>query len=237
VERLEVETRFGPVWLWGEDTGRPVILILNGAFADVEGIGSVRSQVFDVFNAHLPGNHCPDLVRTNIGVWSSAFGEALARAFPERPLLVAGISTGALIALGLRSPSLKRLVLVEPPLWPTVTWPFREFPGQTPDWGDDMLWNVFGVGSGRFEPRDYRHLLDNLQCPAIAIVGSIPLQPPREGQGLPSLVDEESRRRLEAHPLVELRVAAGVGHNIPRDASHVLASALRDAADRVLLEL
>ncbi|MDZ4372184.1 MAG: hypothetical protein U1C74_12270 [Phenylobacterium sp.] len=74
MERLEIETRFGPVWLWGEDTGRPVILILNDAF-DVEGIGTVRSQAFDVYNAHLPRDHCPNLGRTNIGVWSSAYGE------------------------------------------------------------------------------------------------------------------------------------------------------------------
>ena len=33
-ELFAVETGLGPIWLWGRDTGQPVLLIITGAFCD-----------------------------------------------------------------------------------------------------------------------------------------------------------------------------------------------------------
>ena len=45
-QRFEVETPFGPVWLWGRDTGRPLVVVATGAFAE--------SWVYDRLQLALP---------------------------------------------------------------------------------------------------------------------------------------------------------------------------------------
>ena len=33
-DRFEIATSLGEVWLWGRDTGKPVVLVITGAFAE-----------------------------------------------------------------------------------------------------------------------------------------------------------------------------------------------------------
>lgn len=230
----EVDTPFGKVWLHGVDTGRPVLLIIHGAFAEFEAIGQVHSLLFDVFQVHLPGNHCPALEATSLGVWAAAYSRALQAQFPERTVAVAGMSTGALVALALRSPQVKHLVLVEPPLRPATAWPLHGLGRTAPAWGADFLWNVLGIGPDRVEERDYTHLMAHLATPATVLLGSEPLMPRRPFERMPSLIDEETRTVLAAHPLVEVWEAEGAGHNIPRDAGDLLERALDRSAEVIL---
>ena len=130
-EKVEVETPFGPIWLRGRDTGRPAVVLIHGAFSAPEPVARVRADGLDFFVAHLPGNHCPDLSATNIGVWGAAYRYAVEHGLGGRDHVVVGVSTGALIALAMRSRGLRQLVLAEPPLWPAEIWPLRSFPGET----------------------------------------------------------------------------------------------------------
>lgn len=229
----EVDTPFGKVWLNGVDTGRPVLLCLHGAFAEFEPF-QVHSLLFDVFHAHLPGNHCPHLDATTLGVWAAAYSRALQVEFPGRTVAIVGISTGAVLALAMRSPHIGHLVLVEPPLRPAAAWPLHALRTQAPEWGAAFLWNVLGIGPDRIEDRDYRHLLAQLTIPATVLLGSEPLEPKRPFQRMPSLVDEDTRAALAAHPTVEIWHAEGVGHNIPRDAGDLLQRALDRSAEVIL---
>lgn len=228
MDRLEIETPFGPIWLWGRDTGKPVLLVIHGAFAGREGFGPIPLTDVDVFEAHLPGNHCPELIAPNLGVWSAAFGHAVRTRFGDRHVGVVGVSTGALIGLGMHAPQVKRLLLIEPPLRPSLAWPLWKLRTEAPDWGREMVRQVFGVGPLDVEARDYSHLLAALTKPTIALLGGVPLMPIRDFKSMPSLVDEASRADLRAHRFVQVREVPGVGHNVPRDAPAALTKAVAD---------
>jgi pimeloyl-ACP methyl ester carboxylesterase len=231
MDPIEVATAAGPVWFWGEDTGRPILLVITGTYAEKDLLH--RTQLYfddvDVLRAHLPGNHCPPARDNSIATFAEAFSEALQSRFAERPVVVVGLSVGALVALGLSAANVRRLVLVEPPLRTEGAWPIVGFRDSAPPEAADFLWEVFGVAKDRIEPRDYTGLLDRLPAPAHAVLGDLPLQPERPLEILPSLVDEASRARLMAHPDIEVSVAKGAGHNIPRDAPALLLEVMKRA--------
>lgn len=228
--KREVQTALGPVWLWGELTGKPVLLIITGAFA-VENTLDHTARFFpevDVLRAHLPGNHSPSLAVTSIGAFASAFTEAVEAVAPGLPLAVVGISTGALVAMGMRNAGLRQIVAIEPPLRTVDLWPLAEtFAEPADEVTADFVWQVFGMGRGPTEGRDYLPMLAHLQTPTVAILGSVPLLPRCDGEGMPSLVDEASRAALAAHPMVTVTEAEGAGHDIPREAGRTLFDALR----------
>jgi len=228
-ERVEVDTAFGPIWFHGRDTGRPVMLLLTGAFAAADVLDHTQAFLpdVDVWRAHLPGNHCPAIAPVSIGVFAAAYGEALTARVGERPLAVVGLSTGALVALALRTPSLKALLLVEPPLRSEHLWPMLDFRTQGPPGWETLIEPVFGIGPAAVRPVDYLATLDALTVPALALVGEAPLLPPRPTPFLPSFVDEESRARLAAHPRVRMEVVPGAGHNIPAQAPELFLGAMR----------
>jgi pimeloyl-ACP methyl ester carboxylesterase len=216
-ERFEIATPLGDIWMWGRDTGKPIALVITGAFADFEIYDRLQLVLpqFDVLRTHLPGNHSPALAETSIAAMSGAISEALTSRFAGRSMVTLGFSTGALVAMGVAAPGLKALLLVEPFLRTAHVWPFR---GMVEDHRSaeqqTFLWNVLGVRDGEAEQRDYRHLARGLGVPGHVLLGGIPLVPRRPLPNLPSLVDEEDRATLRAQPLLNLTEVPGAGHNV-----------------------
>lgn len=234
--RFEFETALGPVWFWGRDTGRPVLLMISGAFNDADYMCGLQSHFpdADVLRAHLPGNHCPELSETSLRAYVAAFDEALGLGWPRRPMTVLGASTGALVALGLRHPAIWSVVAIEPLLLTAGVWPLRLFAKQAPAWGAAFVEAVFGVGPDGVTPRDHSWVLDGLSTSTVALVGDDPLGSPRAFVTTPTLVTSEARALLAAHPAIDLRVAAGAGHNIPLQASRAMHAAVAVAVGRLL---
>lgn len=219
-DRFEVETPLGPVWFWGRDRGRPVLLLITGTFSEphvLRGLRDVLPEI-DVWRAHLPGNHCPPLAATSVGVYAAAYSQALAQRLPERPLVVLGLSVGALVALGLRASNIRRMLLVEPPLLTEGLWPLALLRKGAPPGAEEFLWNVLGVGPDRLEPRDYSALLDALQIPTRVMLGDELPGEPRDSDVLPSLVTPPARALLARHPHVRTTTVRGAGHNVPQAA-------------------
>lgn len=224
------ETSFGQIIFHGRDTGRPVILIITGAFAGIENADYVQDRFpeADIWRAFLPGNHAPALSEISVEAFAAAFSQAVAETVGGRDLVVVGLSVGALVAAAMDQRPIRRLVLVEPVLNPSVCWPLLAFRHDMPEGGEAFVWEIFGIGlHGRDERRDYRALLDRQAVPALALVGGEPLLPRRPVPAFPSLVDDESRARLAAHPLIELQVVPGVGHNIVHGAQEAFVAALK----------
>lgn len=229
---MKTETPLGPIWFWGRDTGRPVLLIITGVFENADRFANTPGFFHDadVMWAHLPGNHCPELAEVSIAAFAAAFSHAIDARFAGRPVAIAGVSTGAIIALAIRAPSVNRLVIVEPPLRNEFLWPLlglRTAP--VPGW-ESVIWPIFGIAAERVEVRDYLPLLDELAIPTVALLGSVSLRPRRGFTAMPSLVDEQVRARLEAHPLVEVREVAGAGHDIPTFAPVLLLEVMLEAS-------
>jgi pimeloyl-ACP methyl ester carboxylesterase len=221
--RIEVETERGPIWFWGEDRGLPVVLVVTGfrASADTWEPRTFQPVGFDFLRTHLPGNHCPPLDEISVEAYADALEAALASRFPGRPLLVVGQSAGALVALALRSPEIRRLVLLEPPLRSDDLWPLNEAldPAQgLSDYELSQLSALFGVGAACVVGMDYRPLLDGLTVPTRVLLGDAPLLPRRPLPRWPSLVDDDSRAALKANPLVRRTVVAGAGHGVQMEA-------------------
>lgn len=218
--RFEVATPLGPIWFLGRDTGRPLLLVVTGAFAAETLFFGMQDHfpAADVLRVHLPGNHSPALSETSVEAFATAIDAALAARWPDRPLIAVGLSIGGLVALGLRNPMLRRLVCVEPVLLTEGVWPLELYRTQAPPGGETFVQNIFGVFADRSEPRDHTAVLDGLITPTLALVGDAPLGEPRDFDRMPTLVSEPALQRLGAHPAVTVQMVPGAGHNIPRDA-------------------
>jgi pimeloyl-ACP methyl ester carboxylesterase len=220
VDAQRFETPLGPIELLGRDTGRLVQLVITGAFASSNTLelNQDRFPELDVWRTHLPGNHCPPLAATSVGVFAAAISDALRQRLAGRKAGVIGLSVGALVAMALDPGLVDRLLLVEPPLRPDRAWPLLQLRDAMPPGGEDFVWQVFGVDRARTEPRDYTGLLERLQRPAKVVLGGDLLLPERERTGWPSLVDEDSRRLLAAHPRIEVQVLDAAGHHVLKEA-------------------
>ncbi len=214
------ETPLGPIELLGRDTGRPIQVVITGAFASSNTLelNQDRFPELDVWRTHLPGNHCPPLVATSVGVFAAAISQALRQRLAGRTAQVIGLSVGALVAMALDADLVDRLLLVEPPLRPDRAWPLTQLLDAMPAGGEDFVWQVFGLAPDRREPREYTGLLDRLSRPAKLVLGGDALLPERDRTGWPSLVDDDSRRVLAAHLLVEVQVLPGAGHHVLKEA-------------------
>lgn len=220
--RIEVETAHGPIWFWGEDHGQPLVLLLTGLHAS-ENTWRLRKAFrgVDYLRVHLPGNHCPAVDEVSIEAYARALDAALAIRFPGRAVMPVGLSAGALVALTMRSPGIRRLLLIEPPLRSHDLWPLQRALEPTQGYTAhelEQLWRLFGVGRDQICPRDYAGLLAGLATPAHVILGDEPLLPKRDLGRFPSLVDDESRRLLAAHPLVTQTTVCNGGHAVQREA-------------------
>ena len=215
---IEVPTRLGPVQFRGVDTGRPILLFIMGAFATENTVDRVheRFPALDVLRAHLPGNHCPRIAEVSVQGFAAAFTEALETRFLDRPLVIVGLSVGALVAMSIRVAGLAGLVLVEPPLVTDEAWPLRLLRTQAPAGNDDFVWNIFGVGPERIERRDYRPQFGDMRTPATIVLGE-PVPP--DGQAteqMPGLVGPLSRAAIQMNPAARTVQYSNVGHHIIR---------------------
>lgn len=220
-----VPTPFGDVVFRGDLTGRPVALLIGGAFEAERAYCHVQDYLpgLDALVAHLPGNHCPPLSDWSVRTWAKAYSAAL-DCLCGPPAVVAGVSTGALVALAMKT---SRLVLAEPPLRPHLAWPLQEFRTQGPPDRWPFVSSVFGVYPDRIESRDYSPLLAEVSVPTIALVGGDALGEVRHFEQMPSLVDPLSMADLAAHPMVDLRILPGVGHNVHYKAGRAFVDAIK----------
>lgn len=216
--RVCIQTTLGDIWLWGEPErleGRlPVVVVIAGAFCRPDAFWfrlQARMPQAAVFAAQLPGHHCPELSETSIAAFVGAFGEAVDRAFPGRPVLVCGDSIGGTVALGLPNAGLGRVAL-DPPLRTAGLWPLRDrFAGlyQADPAKRTFLEEVLGFDGADFRDIDYSWVARH---PARVFMGEIPQLPPRVFEQLPSLIVEADRRRLEEAPFIHTSVVMGAGH-------------------------
>jgi pimeloyl-ACP methyl ester carboxylesterase len=230
VKPIVQETPLGPIWFRGVDAGRPVLLVITGAFAEETVLGRL-ANVFpatDVLRAHLPGNHCPPLTELSLRAFIEAFDHAIRRQVGARPLSIVGLSTGGLVALAQRQANLRRLVAVEPFLRTRHLWPFQEMlhDGRATAEHEPFFREIFGVTRGGIEERDYTFVLDGLETPAQVLLGGTPLLPRRPTEQLPSLVDDASRAILAAHPAVRIEPVPEAGHNVPSQAPETFVRAV-----------
>jgi pimeloyl-ACP methyl ester carboxylesterase len=238
-----VQTRLGPIPLWAPPgalaSTRPLVLVITGAWAepnDMIKTPAVVGPAWDAAVMRLPGNGTPPLSETSIAAWASAVGDLADTAFTGRRVVLVGLSVGALVALGVRSPGVVRVVAVEPPLVMEKLWPMAQ--ALRARWRDDpaarpVIEAVFGVTAAGAEPRRYLDLFDGAP-PAEVVLGEVPLYPQRPLERFPSFVDAPERAWLAARPGVTLHVATGAGHNIHVFAPDLLRQVLLGALDKAL---
>jgi len=232
-------TAGGPVWLWhgpeGLTSDRPVLLTITGAFAGENAMSKMQAVVgsgCDAVLMNLPGNLCPPLSEASPEAFARALDEVIPRAFGARPVVLHGVSVGALVALGVTADSIRRIVAVDPPLTTANLWPMipslRKVLRDRPDDAAMRAFveGVFGVTETAVIDRRRHHLFERLRAPVDILVGEIPLMPARPLDRLPSLVDEPERAFMRDHPGVTVTVAAGAGHNVPYQAPLVLRDVL-----------
>lgn len=229
-DRCEVETPFGPLWLWGRPRRRATLLVLTGLYADFDTMDRLAGLLpdLDVLRAHLPGNHGPRLASPGLETFAGALDLAIAE-LGAKPLAVLGVSTGALAALALRSP-VCAMLLLEPPLRSERLWPLThpEIVARDPE----LMFAVFGATANGIEaPRDYIAWLRASRVPIEALIGDKSLD--AGGAELPSLVDDDSRRELVAAPNVRCTIVPGAGHNVQNAAPATYSAAVQRLVDRL----
>lgn len=213
-----VDTSAGQVVVWtrGQPSGR-LVIVIRGAFAPALDYEWLDEPGVQFAFLHLPGFHSPRWPSVTVAKIAASYGEAIALAFPGQPYMSIGISTGALVALSMPA---ARTVAIEPFFRTGHLWAlFMNFSQMnlSPE-AQTWVFEIFGApGSGL----DYRPILTSLDRPTIAVAGREPLFPPREIRELPSLVDDEDRAALRAHPMVTLTSVAG-GHAISREEIEVI---------------
>ena len=226
---IEIETELGMVHFSGQDTGRPLLLMISGVFAVRDFLNRLpdRFPQLDVLRAHLPGNHCPTLAATSVGCFAAAYSAALDRRFAGRNVVLFGFSVGAVVAMAMRSPSIRAVLAIEPPLVTGEAWPLVELRESAPPGNEDFLWSILGVGSKSFQSRDYRPILDSLRVPTRVLLGD---EPPPAGQSwveTQGFVGPLSREALRGNPLIEVIDLPGVGHHVVRQALWPMLDALQ----------
>jgi pimeloyl-ACP methyl ester carboxylesterase len=217
-----------------------MVLAITGAWAEPEDmirLPAVVAPAWDAAVMRLPGNGTPPLAQTSIAAWGRAVGELLDTAFPGRPVVLVGLSVGALVALAVRRPQVRRILALEPPLVMSKLWPmeavlrrrWREDPQARP-----FIEAVFGVtGAGR-EERTWFDLFGRDAPPIDVVVGGAPLYPVRDAERFPSFVDGPERAWIAGRPGVTLHVAPDAGHNIHVHAQGFLRDVLLSALDKAL---
>lgn len=238
-----VQTGLGPIPLWSPagalTSAKPIVLVITGAWAepdDMIKIPGVVGPAWDAVVMRLPGNGTPALAETSIAAWARAVSELVDGTFQGRAVVLIGVSVGGLVALGVRSPWVRRVIALDPLLVMSKLWPMTG--GLRTRWRDEpaaraFIETVFGVTEEGQEERVYFDLIDGAP-PADVAVGEAPLYPERRPERFPSLVDEPERAWLAEQPRVSLHVAPGAGHNIHVFAQTFLRDLILSGLDKAL---
>jgi glycosyltransferase involved in cell wall biosynthesis len=227
--RTDVRTRQGVVPIWSRPNalagGAPVVVAIQGPFAGPDDLANLPEELAPVADAailRLPGIGAPRLSGNTLEAAAEAVGEVIAQRFAGRPVVLMGVSAGAVIALAVRTPAVRRIVAVEPLLRTADLGPLEGAPAAP--LVDTLL--------GRAAPVDHLALLDRLDRPCDVVLGDAR----RPAGSPPSLVDETARARLAAHPRVRLHRAPGCGHQVPVKAGQPLRDVLLEVARRAAAE-
>jgi pimeloyl-ACP methyl ester carboxylesterase len=238
-----IQTGLGPIPLWSPAgalaSGKPLVLVITGAWAEADDMlktPAVAPPIWDAAVMRLPGNGTPALAETSVEAWARAVGELIETALAGRPVVLVGLSVGALVALGVRSPQVRRVIALEPPLVMQKLWPmaarlaagWRDDPAERP-----VIEAVFGVSGGPPAERSYFHLFEGAP-PVDVIMGEAPLYPERPLEHFPSFIDAPERAWLATRPGVTLHEAPGAGHNIHVAAPAFLREVLLAGLDKAL---
>jgi glycosyltransferase involved in cell wall biosynthesis len=247
--RQDVATSLGVVRLWTTpreaDATRPLVFAVPGILAtdaDIVALGESLGLIGDLTLMRLPTSREAALSSVAFSDLSGVVGGLLERQFPDRAIVLLGVSSGAVIALGVRAANLARIVALEPPLvseglWPVIE-PLTAQLRKAPDAAASAFAaEAFGVGEAGAAASDHREVLDALTTPVDVVLGEVPLQPPRELKRFPSLVGEADRRRLAETPGVRLHVAPGAGHNVLGQAPQFVRAVLLEACRRASARL
>jgi pimeloyl-ACP methyl ester carboxylesterase len=243
--RRDVTTRFGVIALWSrpdifDALAKPVVLAIGGSFSPTEDLKNLPGAVgilADVCIMRLPGAGSPPLRSLAIADVTLAVAELIESTFPRRPVVLLGVSIGAVVALGVRAANIARVVAIEPPLvtgglWPVVA-PLREALGKSHDrLAHDMAFQAYGIGVQKIEDRNYLGVLQGLRAPTDVVLGEAPLEPERPVDRFPSLVGDPLRRELGRNPRVRLHVAPGAGHNVVGQAPRFVLDVVLEASRR-----
>jgi len=236
-----VQTSLGPIPLRAPPgalaSRKPVVLVVTGAWAEADDMSRTHEVVGPAWDAavmRLPGNGTPALSETSVTAWARAVGELVDSVFAGRTVVLVGLSVGALVALGVRSAGVRRVVALEPPLVMSKLWPLA--PALRSRWRDDpasrpFIEAVFGVCGETAEERTFFHLFEGAP-PVDVVAGEVALYPERPLQRLPSLLDAPERAWLAERAGVSLKIAPGAGHNIHVFAAPFLIEVLLAALDK-----
>jgi pimeloyl-ACP methyl ester carboxylesterase len=170
----------------------------------------------DVALVHLPGMHSPFFARHRPEAFAVAFDEVLMR-LGHSQVLVLGASIGGLAALCMRSPTIRRAILIDTPLTTSGLSPIQDDlrrAVQAHELAREWLEAITGIFTDQVVEVDYRHLLNDVRVPVTAVFGAEAPGVARSGTGPPSLVPEADRECYRSQPNVREIVVPGVGHNI-----------------------
>jgi Glycosyl transferases group 1 len=244
LRQTDVRTRLGPVRLWmtpeSSNTERPLVFAIPSVLSSVDDLTIILNNLgllADGCLMGLPSGSASALSACSMAELSRLVGELIEARFADRRVVALGVSTGAVIALGVRAANLARIVAVEPPLvtrglWPVIQ-PLREHLRKVRDpVANAFILEAFGVSEDRTEALSHLGALRDLEVPVEVVLGETPLQPQRELNRFPSLVDEPERRFLAALPGVRLHLARGAGHNVLGHALQVAHDVVQEACRR-----
>ncbi len=239
----DVATGAGVVRLWGPAAPaplRPIVVGIQGTLASHDEMTALLGglSIFaDGYFLRLPGGGAAPLASFALRDIAGAVGEAIETAFPDRPVVLIGVSAGAVVALGVRARNLARVVAVEPPLSTGEAWPVHaplraHLASNADPAGVALVREAFGVTVQGVEDRDHGWVLEGLAVPVDVVLGAEPLEPRRTVPRFPSLLGEAQRRRLAATPGVRLHLAEGTGHNALGQAPAFVRDVLLEACRR-----
>ena len=232
VVRLRVG-RSAPAW-------KPVVVGIAGTLSAHSELTQLLGQLSifgDPCIAYLPGAGGLPLMSFALADISAALAEAIEITFPGRPVVLLGVSIGAVVALGIRAINVARVIAVEPPLVTAKLWPvlgalqvhLKSHPGGD---GAALVWEAFGVSETRIEDRDHRNVLQHVNRPVDVVLGEMPLSPQRQLPRFPSLVGDEERQLLGSTRGVQLHLVRGAGHNVLGQAPIAVRDVLLEACRR-----
>jgi len=227
-----VKTRDGHLAFVGRPdlavSSRPLVIVIHGAYRAAGDLAAWLNRLedlpADVALACLPGHgNGPELSRFGVSAMIENLEDALA-VFAPRGVSIVGESLGGLIALGLDYPC----VAFDPPLTTAKLWPIwasvRRAEARGVAIPERFTKAVFGSPD---DDRRYHDLLDRPTARALVVLGDQPLQPPRDLQTSPSLVDDADRAVLASKSRIRTLTISG-GHDLLNEAP--------DACERLIRE-
>lgn len=176
MERREVQTPLGEVWLWGApeafDGDGPVALVIRGAMARRHALERWRPEGAQPVFAHLPGFHCPLLSETSVEAFAAAFDSVVQQTFSARQVSLISGSVGAWVAGAMVAQQVCGRVLIDPFYSTDRPWLIEAtrcaLAVNGPDFRD-WVWRILGIAEDRLEVRCYRRFLST-RGPVVAVV-------------------------------------------------------------------